>query len=658
MKRSHLSLIVWLFICAIVLCTFLPILLINQRDIIGGERKEFVNLVKNWEVFFGEQPQSNEEWSVFDAPSKTRMSDYKGTVWLRRPLPKLGMDNPYLFLSGMNRFEVYLEGKQLYSFNMDGHITWNHYMMKFHPIRIGADAHDKELMIRMEREGLPFFGNDLVLAGEPDQLLMVFMQADMSRYIYSILYITAGVIGISLFARRKERLYLWFTMLTFSAGIGLLLTNKSLQWFFKVDVLYYWNDILLAFGVYVFTGLFAEVLGASRKPLIQITKNTLLLYTFGAFCAGIWKPLLYWKLLVEGLPFVVLTAMGVVTYAILRYSQLSIRQNERKWLLRGYGILVFCGLIHLLASLFPNLLIGNLLNSSYDYFYRIIESSLPNGLFLFMICVVMVIVNSVRRVHQESEHNAKELLVKNSELEQFHRNLEQLVEVRTKELEQANLSLSVSMREKAETLAEVSVLEERNRIAHEMHDVVGHTLTAAIVQLEATKKLAIRDGALPLDKLGIILGLVRKGLDDIRKTVRMLKSDKAPVKLEAALRELIRETIETMEVAIDSHIEIPSGLGRLTEQVLYHALQEGLTNGIRHAGCSWFRYTLRPVEESLEFRLCNDGKPFGSAKPGFGLTSMMERVHLLGGTVDIRSGQEENGVPVGCELTITLPLYK
>jgi signal transduction histidine kinase len=215
------------------------------------------------------------------------------------------------------------------------------------------------------------------------------------------------------------------------------------------------------------------------------------------------------------------------------------------------------------------------------------------------------------------------------------------------------------MREKAESLAELSVMEERNRIAYEIHDVVGHTLTAAIVQLEATKTLAGREGVIPEGKLDMLSGLVRKGLDDIRKSVRLLKTEESPaLSLGESLRELIQYTEDTMDIRVDADIEIPHGLalGKLSEQVLYHALQEGLTNGIRHGRCSRFRFTLRMEGEMLLFRLVSDGEPFGEATPGFGLTSMKERAELLGGTVSIRSSAEDDGSPCGCELSIELPV--
>lgn len=235
---------------------------------------------------------------------------------------------------------------------------------------------------------------------------------------------------------------------------------------------------------------------------------------------------------------------------------------------------------------------------------------------------------------------------------QFHRSLEQLVDVRTKELEDANRLLAGSVRETAAALAELSVMEERNRIAHEIHDVVGHTMTAAIVQLEAAYKLAERDTVKSKEKLENAQQLVRKGLNDIRVSVRLLKDEGAAFELVPAMKELIRETEESTGVSVDSSIGSLPDLNGLTRRVLYHALQEGLTNGIRHGRCQSFRFGLTSTDAEIRFTLVNDGFPFADAKPGFGLTAMMERVHLLGGSVEIRPDSPDSG----CRLVITLPV--
>nr|WP_255654586.1 ATP-binding protein [Cohnella sp. REN36] len=237
-------------------------------------------------------------------------------------------------------------------------------------------------------------------------------------------------------------------------------------------------------------------------------------------------------------------------------------------------------------------------------------------------------------------------------LAQFHHSLEDLVRRRTLELEEANHHLAGSVRETAEALAEVSVLEERNRIAHDMHDLVGHSLTAAIVQIEAAKKLADRDLAKSVERLNAAGEMVRKGLNDVRRTVRMLKEDDVEFDLLTAVKELIRESaVQTGAFFAYKPQPLPS-LSPLLQKVVYHALMEGITNGLRHGRCDTFWFELWAAEDRLEFDLSNNGLPFGTAKPGFGLSAMMERVHLLGGTV--RIGETEDGG--GCRLRITLPL--
>ncbi|MFD2328634.1 ATP-binding protein [Cohnella sp. GCM10020058] len=237
-------------------------------------------------------------------------------------------------------------------------------------------------------------------------------------------------------------------------------------------------------------------------------------------------------------------------------------------------------------------------------------------------------------------------------LAQFHLSLEELVRRRTEELEEANRHLAGSVKETAEALAEVSVLEERSRIAHDMHDLVGHSLTAAIVQIEAAKKLSDRDLPRSVERMNAAGEMIRKGLNDVRRTVRMLKDDEAGFDLQEALRELIRDSTGQADVLFEYRPDPLPPMGALAQKVVYHALMEGITNGLRHGRCGRFRFVLAEEGGLVRFELVSDGEPYGASKPGFGLSAMMERVHLLGGTVTI--GEAEPGI--GCRLVIMLPL--
>ncbi|WP_020617959.1 sensor histidine kinase [Paenibacillus daejeonensis] len=666
------SLALWLLVCGITFCTFLPALLIDQDSRMDRGREPFAALTREWEVGWGSQQPAAGGWQPLDAEARAVLDDYAGVVWLQRSLPELPWRSPYLLFSQMPRFEAWLDGEPLYRFNVDGKQKFINPLKSMHPVPVGGDARGQQLLIRAVWDGETLFGHDMVLAGELDQVLYALLHAELSYLLYGLLSVTTGVVGMVLAIRRREALYGWFALFAGSIGGAFLLSCRSLQWFVPMQGVYYWQELLTPIAIWACFSFYAAALYADNPKLHQAIHLAAALYMILAVSTAIWLPRLFLAVapdvhaMLAFAGFAVITCalagFAVVTYSWVRSPWRRVQQphnqrEERTWLMRGYWTFTLCALVSLGAAMFPGLL-THLLNT-HSYLYRVFEGLLPNGLLLFMICMVMFMISRMRRIHLEAERSASELLAKHQELALFHRNLEGLVETRTAELEKTNRTLAVTLREKAETLAEMSVLEERNRIAYEMHDGVGHTLTAAIVQLEATKRLTERNGAMPTEKLDLLSGLVRKGLDDIRRTVRLMKSDEVqPLSLEASLRELLQYTEDTMEIRIDAEIILPDDLelGRLTEQTLYHALQEGLTNAIRHGRCTHARFTLQVVRDLLQFRLVSDGEPFGAAAPGFGLNSMTERVELLGGEVLIRSDEDESGSPRGCRLSINLPV--
>lgn len=225
-------------------------------------------------------------------------------------------------------------------------------------------------------------------------------------------------------------------------------------------------------------------------------------------------------------------------------------------------------------------------------------------------------------------------------------NLELQVEERTRSLER-------SMRETSAAQAEASVYEERNRIAQEIHDIVGHTLTSTILQIEAGKRLLHKDMQAGVQRLNEAQDLVRHSLNEIRGSVHMLREDKY-AHLPNMLQGLIRDTERNAGVTIHASIhDLPEWLSTACKKTIYHALQEGLTNGIRHGGSKVFHFNLMLVGSELEFRLQDQGIGARTIVNGFGLKTMRERVEQLGGslTVDSRPGQ-------GCLLRINLPYQK
>lgn len=233
-------------------------------------------------------------------------------------------------------------------------------------------------------------------------------------------------------------------------------------------------------------------------------------------------------------------------------------------------------------------------------------------------------------------------------LSQWNRSLEKELSLRTSRLESV-------MRETAKAMAEMSVLEERNRIARDIHDQVGHTLTASIVQMEAAMLMASKDPQAAVGKLQPVSELVRQGLKEMRQSVHMLHEQTVELSLFSSLIKLVQDTEKYAGVVVEHAIEpIARPLPAEQEKLIYRALQEGITNGIRHGRSRRFRFELKQDGFNVLFTLENDGLPYTPGTFGLGLAAMKEQAERWQGTFRIEavSSAESSG---GCRLSITLP---
>ncbi|MMZ54000.1 Sensor histidine kinase DesK [compost metagenome] len=260
----------------------------------------------------------------------------------------------------------------------------------------------------------------------------------------------------------------------------------------------------------------------------------------------------------------------------------------------------------------------------------------PFGLVFFILIHSVTLAHKFSKAFSTVESMSVELL-------ELNNTLEKRVEERTKTLE-------YSLQEMAEARAQMSALEERNRIAGEIHDIVGHTLTTTIVQIEAGKRLIARDIPLALEKLELSQDLVRKGLNEIRQSVRMIKEEESGFELLPSVLQLIQETEKHTGARINYELLPLPGLPVSHKKVIYHALQEGLTNGLRHGQSTQFRFMLRPMDNAVFFLLEDNGVGCENIVYGFGLTAMRKRVKELDGTLEITTTKG-----AGYQLYIRIP---
>ncbi len=214
-------------------------------------------------------------------------------------------------------------------------------------------------------------------------------------------------------------------------------------------------------------------------------------------------------------------------------------------------------------------------------------------------------------------------------------------------LQEANLQLERYARE-SEKMAET---RERNRLAREIHDTLGHTLTGIIAGLDAC--VAIMDIAPEATKMQLqaITDVARQGMTDVRRSVKALRPD-ALEKL--SLEEALKKSIEEMRQATQAEIRYSCTaelrhFSEDEEDVIYRIVQESITNSIRHGHADQIKIEIRRVYNKLQICIADNGIGCEEVKKGFGLHHMEERIQMLQGSLEYES---KNGFTVRVELPI------
>ncbi len=214
---------------------------------------------------------------------------------------------------------------------------------------------------------------------------------------------------------------------------------------------------------------------------------------------------------------------------------------------------------------------------------------------------------------------------------------------------------SVAERER-ELAAREAVVEERARIARELHDVIAHSVSMMVVQAGAERR-TLRDASEPTKEvLATIEEIGRGALTEMRRLVGMLRSDAddllAPQPGLEDLEMLVRQVREAglpVELRVEGdRRKLPAGV----ELSAYRIVQEALTNAIKHAGEAQAEVQVRYGTETLELVIVDDGPGTPAPAPGqgHGLVGMRERVALYGG--QLQTGRAESG---GFTVRVLLP---
>jgi signal transduction histidine kinase len=197
-------------------------------------------------------------------------------------------------------------------------------------------------------------------------------------------------------------------------------------------------------------------------------------------------------------------------------------------------------------------------------------------------------------------------------------------------------------------------LQERTRISREIHDSVGHTLTSALTGLQtAAHAIGKNRYSLALEMIDRTRENILSGLDDVRTSVHLLRENIPVDQFIPDLIRLIDETIKqtNVEIACEIDTTMPELSPRI-ELTIYRALQEGLTNGIRHGFSTYFQFSLTHDAEHIRFMLSDNGTPPFQIVHGFGLNAMKERVEDVGGELSISISNKDFASGITLEITI------
>ncbi len=210
------------------------------------------------------------------------------------------------------------------------------------------------------------------------------------------------------------------------------------------------------------------------------------------------------------------------------------------------------------------------------------------------------------------------------------------------------------LRQYAIQVEDLAAVQERNRIAREIHDSLGHALTTLNVQLQTAVKLWQRNPseAKPFLEQAQRLGTV--AMKEVRQSVHTLRADADREEpLEQAIAALIQEFCQSTGVTVNTEIDLPAILPAQVSKTIYRVIQESLTNICKHAEATAVQVRLQQTADKVRLIIADNGRGFRfqTHRSGFGLHGMHERVAMLNGTLRIDT---EPGS--GCRITVELPL--
>lgn len=237
---------------------------------------------------------------------------------------------------------------------------------------------------------------------------------------------------------------------------------------------------------------------------------------------------------------------------------------------------------------------------------------------LFMLYMVMLIRMQIVENHRISLLNSQ-------------------LDIANEKLQEANVRLE----EYAKTTEKIAESRERNRLAREIHDTLGHSLTGIIAGIDACLTLIDLAPEEVKKQLNIIGNVARQGMKDVRRSVSALRPDALErLSLEEAIKQILVDTnmVSKAEIVFDNKVNL-SNLDEDEKETIYRIIQEGITNALRHGKADKMQVKINKVYNIITIVIKDNGIGCKDIKQGFGLRHMAERLEMLNGNLEYK-GEE------------------
>ncbi len=257
----------------------------------------------------------------------------------------------------------------------------------------------------------------------------------------------------------------------------------------------------------------------------------------------------------------------------------------------------------------------------YPKFSRPIEEGIINFVLLGIFFILLSYISRLFSTKVEAQQLYDKLRVSDEKLIEANKELEGYVE----------------------SIEELTLLKERNRISREIHDSVGHTLSTAMIQLSAMEAIAEKENSSMKDMIGNLRAFISESFQDVKRAVRELKPDEYD-NYQGILR--LQEVCKNFErmSGVEVKVIISKGDWNLsTKQInhLYRMIQEILSNSLKHGKATMVKVIMNFTEDEFVISFSDNG--VGTDKiveSGLGLKSIRERVEEIEGIVHMKSSKD------------------